>query len=171
MSSLGLEAESQTLTLIDWGLADDLSSGLARAGRLYLDQNDQPPMKDGHEVTQEQVEETILAHRCQVARFYRDMSDFRQRELLCQGYTAKTPFGPMVFVEAPGATIILNKDDGDVEPELHGKFYARNLSLDEALDPLKFLKRPLIMRSWRPWGRPSLARRASAPRGSIPWCS
>lgn len=116
--SLGLEAESQTLTLIDWGLADDLSSGLARAGRLYLDKNDQPPSKNGRKVTQEQVDETILGHRCQVASFYRDMSDFRRKELLCKGYTAEAPFGRMVFVESPGATIILNKDDGDVAPQL-----------------------------------------------------
>ena len=40
-----LQAESKTLTLIDWGLADDFSGGLARAGKLYLDATGKPPKK------------------------------------------------------------------------------------------------------------------------------
>ena len=41
-----LQDVSKTLTLIDWGLADDFSGGLARAGKLYLDANGKPPKKD-----------------------------------------------------------------------------------------------------------------------------
>ena len=33
------------MTLIDWGLADDFSGGLARAGQLYLDADGNPPKK------------------------------------------------------------------------------------------------------------------------------
>ena len=40
-----LQDESKTLTLIDWGLADDFSGGLARAGKLYLDATGKPPKK------------------------------------------------------------------------------------------------------------------------------
>lgn len=42
---LEVQAESKTLTLIDWGLADDFSGGLARAGQLYLDADGNPPKK------------------------------------------------------------------------------------------------------------------------------
>lgn len=129
------EAESKTLTLIDWGLADDFSGGLARAGQLYLDADGNPPKKGENEVyTQEDVDAAIAEHKCGIAKFYKNMADFRRKELLCNGFsvedssTKKNKLGPMVLVPSPSATIIL---DG-TEHQLHSKYFARNLSLEEA---------------------------------------
>lgn len=127
------EDTSKTLTLIDWGLADDFSGGLARAGKLYLDANGKPPLKGKKVYTQEDVDQTIAEHKCQVAKFYQKMADYRRKELLCQGFTvkdsAKNGLGDMVLVPSPSATVIL---DG-TEHQLHTKFFARNLSLTKAL--------------------------------------
>lgn len=127
------EDESKTLTLIDWGLADDFSGGLARAGKLYLDANGKPPQKGKKVYTQEDVDQTISEHKCQVAKFYHRMAEYRRRELLCKGFTvkdsAKNGLEDMVFVPSPAGTIIL---DG-TEHQLHTKYFGRNLSLTEAL--------------------------------------
>lgn len=136
------EDESKTLTLIDWGLADDFSGGLARAGKLYLDATGKPPKKGTKVYTQEDIDQTISEHKCQMANFYKMMADYRRKELLCQGFTvkdsAKNGLGDMVLVPSPAATIIL---DG-TEHQLHTKFFARNLSLGKAVIGDSFFATP-----------------------------
>ncbi|CAJ1417510.1 unnamed protein product, partial [Effrenium voratum] len=132
------EADSKTLTLIDWGLADDFSGGLARAGKLYLDAQGNPPKQNGEEVTQFDVNNLIAQHKCQVARFYKEMGEFRRKELLCHGFAMGRGRQELVFVPSPSATIIL---DGG-EPHLHSKYYARNLSASQAFTSDAFFSTP-----------------------------
>ena len=65
--------------------------------------------------TQEDVDQTISGHKCQMAKFYNKMAEYRRQELLCQGFTvkdsAKNGLGDMVLVPSPAATIILDGTD------------------------------------------------------------
>jgi len=123
------EESSKTLTLIDWGLADDLSGGLARAGRLYVDEKGQVPKIKGKDVDQAYVDSLILKHQCALARFYSDMSDFRRKEKLCQGYKLTGKNTAAVLVPANGPTMLL--DGTDVY--FHTKYFGRNLTMEQAM--------------------------------------
>ena len=76
----------------------------------------------GQVYTQEDVDQTISEHKCQMANFYKMMADYRRKELLCQGFTVKDSaekgLGDMVLVPSPGATIILDGTD----PWQHGEW-------------------------------------------------
>ena len=84
---------------------------------------------DGQVYTQEDVDQTISEHKCQVAKFYHRMAEYRRRELLCKGFTvkdsAKNGLEDMVFVPSPAGTIILDGTDprqrGELWPNPLGK--------------------------------------------------
>jgi len=134
------EESTKTLTLIDWGLADDLSGGLARAGSLYVNEKGEKPKFKGKEVDQSIVDGLIHEHQCGLAKFYDQMGAYRRKELLCNGLWAKDKGGEeMILVPALGPTMLLEGTD----VRFHTKYFGRNLTVQEALTE-KFFGTPLF---------------------------
>ncbi|CAE7314043.1 unnamed protein product [Symbiodinium natans] len=134
------EESSKTLTLIDWGLADDLSGGLARAGRLYINEKGEKPKVKGEEVNQSMVDGLIKERQCGLAKFYDQMGDYRRKELLCNGVLATDTQGKeTILVPANGPTMLLE----GTEVRFHTKYFGRNLTVNEALTD-KFFGTPLF---------------------------
>eukprot|EP00440_Ansanella_granifera_P038853 gb/GFBE01042156.1/.p1 GENE.gb/GFBE01042156.1/~~gb/GFBE01042156.1/.p1 ORF type:complete len:1152 (+),score=290.65 gb/GFBE01042156.1/:1-3456(+) len=104
------EQESKTLTLIDWGLADDFSAGFGRAGVLYRNVQGEPLKLDGVPMTQEHLDQMIHENKCRLAKFYRAMAEFRRKELVCKGFELTGGVvgeQPMLFTPSAGPTMIL----------------------------------------------------------------
>lgn len=129
------------LTLIDWGLADDFSAGLGRAGQVYVDAKGRVPKVDGEDLTQEGLESIIFENQCKIAKFYKDMGEFRRKELVCNGVEAtssKLEPSTQTFVPSAGPSWIL---DGS---ELHflTKYHGIKMSGAEAISSDAFFGPP-----------------------------
>jgi predicted unusual protein kinase regulating ubiquinone biosynthesis (AarF/ABC1/UbiB family) len=108
------EAGTKTLTLIDWGLADDLSAGYGRAGEVYH--------KFKNEVTQETLNDRMLENKCKIANFYMYAGDFRRNELICNGFEAQDGVvgGAQLFVPAAGPSWLLADTEVRFDTKYHG---------------------------------------------------